>query len=265
MSDVADELLMPGPLRKIHFDLTDRCNLRCVYCSVSNERYDGIDMPLALVHQSIALVSDLNKVYPDLIVYINGHGETTFREDWTSLIRPLFESGVVVRLQSNFAKEFSEEELETLSAMRAIKISIDAADRALLRKLRRHVDVRQIITNIYAVRLTARRLLRKAPEFSFSCGLYDKSAPHVVELARLAVELGIEIVEFWNLHEHEDLSGSVPDAELVHPLHSLSDADLRPRIKEILSATKFLRSHGIKAHIQGDFVDKLAARVGMNG
>jgi len=221
-------------------------------------------MPLDLVQKTTALISGLGKAYPHLVVYINGHGETTFRKDWVDLIRPLLESGIVVRLQSNFAREFSREELEALASMRGIKISIDSADRALLRKLRRHVDLRQIIANMYAVRATARRLLRKAPEFSFSCGLYDKNALHVVELARLTVELGVEVIEFWNLHEHEELRTSVPAEDRVIPLHVLDDAELRPRITEILLAGKFLRLHGVRVHIQGDFVEKLAERVGLH-
>jgi MoaA/NifB/PqqE/SkfB family radical SAM enzyme len=262
--DDSADLLLPGPIKAIKVDITTRCNLRCVYCAVSSKRYVGTDMPAEIVKKSISLISNLRPQYPDLQVFLNGNGETTYRTDWTNLVAPLLESGIMVRLQSNFAKEFSERELEVLSCMNVITISVDTADRALLAKLRRHVDIRQIITNIAMVRATAVRMLRKPPTFTFACGLYDRNSLFVDGLARLAISLRIRAVNFWNLHDHGHTDNNVDEGERVHPLDDLTDVELRPRVEAIRRAIELLRAHHVVVGIHAGFVNILARRVGLD-
>ena len=258
------KLLGPGPIKQVRIDLTDKCNLRCVYCSVSAKNYVGIDMRDAIAADAITAVVKLKNFHPLEAIDLNGHGETTYRNGWVEIIQPLFDNGVKVRLQSNFAKQFSEKELLALSGMDQIAISIDSANQELLRDVRRHVDIRQIVTNITLIRAIAIQASRRPPAFIFSCGLYDKSALHVEELARLAVALGIRVVNFWNLHRHEHQDTDLAEKDRVTPLDDLSDDDLRPRLEAILRAVKFLRSRRIQANVRANFVDTLAKRVGLD-
>jgi MoaA/NifB/PqqE/SkfB family radical SAM enzyme len=265
MEFLPDELLEPGPIKEVRVDFNERCNLRCVYCSVSSANYNGIEMPSSITRQAIDIISRLSLFNPGLEVDVNGNGETTFRNDWTELVRPLFEVGIPVRIQSNFAKEFKEDELRTLACMKAITISIDTADRRLLRKVRRHVDLHQVITNIVLVRAAAISMIRKPPLFIFACGLYDKNSLHVEALAQLAASIGIKIVDFWDLHDHGHLDNGVTAEDRVKPLAHLDDADLFPRLEAIRRAIAFLTARGIIVSVHGDFVSALAKRVGLDG
>ena len=264
MTEDSADLLLPGPIRGVRVDITTRCNLRCVYCAVSSKNYVGADMPEEVVKRAISLITNLVPQYPGLVVFLNGNGETTYRKDWINLVTPLLESGATVRLQSNFAKEFTDRELEVLACMNVITISIDSADRSLLAKLRRHVDVRQIVTNIAMVRAAAVKMLRKPPTFTFACGLYDKNSLFVDGLARLAISLGIKAVNFWNLHDHGHSDSRVDGDDSVHPLDDLTDVKLRPRVEVIHGAIELLRAHNVTVGIHAAFVNILARRVGID-
>ncbi len=256
---VSEALLGPGPIQQVRLDVTSRCNLRCVYCAVSHSKYRGLDMSDAIVRQGIDLILDLSKYNPLETIDLNGHGETTYREGWTEICFALVERGIRVRLTSNFAKNFSEVELEALASMESIAISVDTADTGLLRGIRRRVDLRQIIASIAFVRATALRLHRHPPEFGFLCGLYDKNTSDWDSFARLAVGLGITRMELWSLTPHDGLD--VPEKSRVRPLDDLTEQELIPRIRSIRRGLDLLRRHGVEVTIQGGFVDALERRV----
>ncbi len=255
-----NDLLQPGPVRQVRFDLTSRCNLRCVYCAVSHPDYQGMDMSAMDADRVVDIIIRLSKHNRLDPIDMNGHGETTFRADWTSICFALIEHGLKIRLTSNFAKAFTDEELEALACMTSIAVSIDTADRQLLPILRRKVDLRQIVANIALVRATALKLHRTPPEFRFLCGLYDRNTIGWESFARLAIALDIRHVGLWSLTAHPGMV--FPEGGKVVPLDDLDDEELRPRIQSIQRGIDLLRRHQVAADVQGDFVTKLAARVG---
>lgn len=255
------DLLQPGPIRQIRLDLTTRCNLRCVYCAVSQRSYAGADMPNDRLTRLIELITALHRFHPLAPIDMNGHGETTILPGWVSVFERFFTAGIDIRLTSNFSKEFDQSELETLARLRGIGISIDTVDRRLLQRMRRRVDVRQIITNIHLVRAAASRISHKPPDFHFLCGLYDFNAYGTLDFARVAVSLGIKHVAFWNLTPYPFANTDVLMEDRVQPLDDLPDEELRPRVMTILSAIGLLRRSGVSVHVQGDFVNTLARRV----
>jgi len=259
---VDDSLLKPGPIRRVRVDITSRCNLRCVYCAVSGLNYQGADMSNVTARKVVELTVGLARHNPLVRVDLNGHGETTFRQGWAEICLALVERGIPVGLTSNFAKTFDDDELEALACMDSIAISIDTADRKLLQRLRRRVDLRQITTNIAFTKSAALKLHRTPPRFSFLCGLYDKNTLEWDSFARFSIASAITHVGIWSLTAHSNLD--VPDEDRVQPLDDLSDDDLRPRILSVLRGLRLLQRHGVSVSVHGDFVDPLARRVGLD-
>jgi len=146
--------------------------------------------------------------------------------------------------------------------MDSIKISIDTADRMLLQRLRRRVDLRQITTNVALTKAAALKLHRAPPNFGFLCGLYDRNTLEWDTFARFSIASGITAVDIWSLTEHPGLD--VPDEDRVHPLDDLLDCDLRPRVQSILRGLRLLRRHGVSVIVHGAFVEALAKRVGLD-
>jgi MoaA/NifB/PqqE/SkfB family radical SAM enzyme len=255
-------LLSVGPIRQIRLDLTSRCNLRCVYCAVSQKAYVGADMQPPDVERAVRTILDLARFHPLDPVDINGHGETTIVAGWTDTCKALLEAGLKLRLTTNFAKEFTADELGVLARMQGIAISIDTSDRMLLKRLRRKVDLRQIITNIAFVRSVARRNYSIGPSFGFITGLYDQNSLLVEDLARLAVTLGINTVSFWSLTKYPYSETDVRTEDQALPLDDLSDDELLPRIISIRRGIRILKRAGVSVYTHADFINTLAKNRG---
>jgi molybdenum cofactor biosynthesis enzyme MoaA len=258
------DLLGIGLIREIRLDLTSRCNLRCVYCPVSHKSYVGKDMSEGMVDRLIAEIVALHRFHPLNGVDVNGHGETTYAPNWWKACFALIDFGIPLWLTSNLAKSFTAIELEALGCMQKIVVSIDSADHKILRRIRRRVDLKQIVLNVSAIRATALRMHRLAPMFAFQCGLYDQNTLDLPDLARLAVVLGVRHVSFWNLFDHGYADTDVAESDRVLPLDDLDDTMLRPRLESIDVALRLLRHHDIQVAIHGDFIDALRRRVGIN-
>src|SRR5229473_3618387 len=127
-NEITQDLLASLPPREIRLALTTRCNLRCVYCAVSQSTYQGSDMPADLAHQATAEILKIAHDHELRAVHVNGHGETTFVPGWVDICKPLLLEKLPLWIISNLAKVFSTEELEVLGQMHTIAVSIDTAD-----------------------------------------------------------------------------------------------------------------------------------------
>lgn len=192
---------------------------------------------------------------------VNGHGETTIVEGWTEVVLPLIDTGLPVGLTTNLAKDYSDEELGVLGRIHTIAVSIDTCDRELLRRMRRRVDVRQIVTNINRIRAAA---LDRPPHFHFLSGLYDKNSPHLEEFARFAIALGVELMNFWQMGKYDYDAARIPEEERPLPLDELPDDRLRPCLESVARGFQVLRDHGVGIYVHGDHISRLAARLGMH-
>lgn len=95
----AVDLLSSPVTPHVHLELTSRCNLRCIYCAVSQPGYKGSDFPLASLEYLIEQV----KVRGTTSIAVNGHGETTFIPEWFRATNLFADAGFSLALTSNFA------------------------------------------------------------------------------------------------------------------------------------------------------------------
>ena len=256
------QLFSPGPLKRVVLDLTTKCNLRCVYCALSQAGWQGVDMPDDVASLATSAIMDISQHQHLDEVHVNGHGETTFLAGWDKICRSLLEQNLPLTLTTNLAKEYSEPELEVMARMKLIAVSIDSCDPDLVKRMRRKVDVRQIVMNIQMIRATALRLGDAPPSFGFSCGLYDQNSLHIENFARFAVALGVTSVGFWNLTTwHHDKfpyeNTDVPASDHAYPLDELSPEELRPRLDAIQTAIAILSTNGVTVEINGNFIETL--------
>jgi MoaA/NifB/PqqE/SkfB family radical SAM enzyme len=264
MDQIPAHLLRPAEIREIRLDVTTRCNLRCVYCAVSQTTYEGHDMPRGLMECATDYIKKLAKYHSFGSIGVNGHGETTIAAGWVNILSDFLQQGLELDITTNLAREYTATEFDVLSRMRSIAVSIDTADRILLRRTRRKVDVRQIVMNIQLIRAAALRMLCKPPTFTFLAGLYDKNSMLVEDFARLSIALGIHTVQFWNLNKYPYENTDVAPEDRVLPLDDLPDDELRPRVEAVYRAIELLRRNRIVVNVAGGFVDVLARRVGIN-
>ena len=193
-------------------------------------------------------------------ICINGHGETTIVDNWMEFSERLSASGCELEITTNLAKVYSVEELRTLAKLARISVSIDTADRTLLRRVRRRVDVERIIANITRIRGAAIETGYPEPRFTFLCGLYDKNSASIGELATLAIVRRVYAVVFWNLNELPYKGTDIALDDRVHSLDSLDDDTLSDVIGHVNTAVERLVSAGVMVDIVGNFIATLSQR-----
>lgn len=270
-TSIPSELLATSSLKAVHLEVTSKCNLRCTYCAVSQPEYKGYDLNLSSLPALLEALQDMNVE----TVCLNGHGETTFHKDWKDVFKQVVGNVPRTELTTNLSIDYSEEEIELLSHVDAIHVSLDTHDPLLLRNTRRSVKLGTIINNIARIRKVARDRYEKErpgeeyefegmmlsktdpywvhntyrfkPRFLFSCVVHDKNVLMLPAFAHFAVSVNVSHVIFCNMTKYDDL----PEAMNVQPVSSLGSTDALVSAREaIKKAKEILEDNGLVAVIQ---------------
>lgn len=248
---IPDQLLSVPFIHNVILSITTRCNLRCTYCGVSQPQYEGRDLDLAHFDDWAA---DFKKNGVRLI-NINGHGETTMIPGWEDCARKLLDAGFMVSITSNFAKEFSEAEVEVFSRMSHILVSIDTVDRKLFREIRRHGDVRGLLFNMQRIKAAAIEAGRTPPTMIWNCVVSDAVVFGLKRWASVGMASGVQKFVLSNLTKMPD----VPDGmNVYHPLDMPFDDMLRARAA-ITEARDFILAAGCEFEMQSGLLDSMDA------
>lgn len=129
----------------VELSLTNRCNLRCVWCSDHDLRQrQGINTDLdtdTLLH----LFKDM-KAGGTKGVVIEGGGEPTLHRDFDKIVQSLFEMGLPVGLITNGITPIAA---DTLKLFEWIRVSLDASTPEEFKSLKGHNGFERVLSNIY--------------------------------------------------------------------------------------------------------------------
>jgi len=245
--------ILAQPLRQLRIEVTKKCNLRCVYCAVSQPGYSATEMAASSFDELVRLISQQPR---EMEIFVNGHGETTYHPDWLSLCNTIVKQGFRPSIITNLAKSLNRDEAACLAKFRMIQISIDTVDALQLAKIRRRVKLSNIVKNIHMIRNEA-TTNNQVPAFSISCGIYDANYASLVELPGFCASLGISSVTFWQLIKYDDL----PGAPNVYPIMSLDCSIISEVIRILEHTIELLKLHGIRVEVAGEFIESWKARV----
>jgi MoaA/NifB/PqqE/SkfB family radical SAM enzyme len=209
--------------QSIAVDVTGKCNLRCSYCHKSDAVYEALPASNADLADDV-----IDKIYAyckhDGVrqVTLSGGGETTFLSGWHRRIAQFLDDPEIdAHIVSNFARLFSDDDLNALVNFKAIQISFDSADLEVVRKLRSKADLRTITFNIIRLRQRGTELGR-TPMLVVNCTLWRDNIGGIEALARFCRELGVDqllLTEGFISTKHNytvpDTLGTATDADVV--------------------------------------------------
>lgn len=241
--------MMANPLRELRVEVTTKCNLRCVYCAVSQPGYTAAEMANTSFDEIVAFASLQPR---NLVIVLNGHGETTFHPDWLVLSKAIVEQGFRPDIITNLARPLNDEEASCLAGFRNVCISLDTIDADQLRNLRRHVKLSNILNNIHNIRAAANVKQRPLPIFIVSCGVYDANYEHLEEVAKFCIAEGINGVTFWQLVKYDDVQG----VQNVYPIMSLDSDRIADAIRHLECTIQLLHQNGIVTEVAGGFLEE---------
>jgi MoaA/NifB/PqqE/SkfB family radical SAM enzyme len=240
-------------LKTANLELTSACNLRCTYCTVSQPHYVGAAMPEETVAAALA---GLRALKVDSVA-LNGHGETTTLQSWPEVAEALRRTGARVHLTSNLARVFTPDELDALSGLTSIVVSLDTDDAELLRRTRRGASLGTILENVRRVKEAARRRSVRCPLFVASCVVHTRNVMHLDRFVRFALGNGFRGFSFCNLNR----SPEVPGALNVDHVTTLPREDLLAARRTLLEARAIAFSKGATCEIQSGLLDSIEAKL----
>jgi MoaA/NifB/PqqE/SkfB family radical SAM enzyme len=241
------------------FETTTNCNLRCTYCGLSLPWYVGSDFDFSRIEK---LVSEMAAAKV-ASVQISGHGETTMIPNWESFCKYFQDHGIALSITSNFATVYSEAEVDALARMAWITISIDTADRELLKQVRRKVDLRTILYNMQAIRLRAATHYGREPVFNWQCTLTDLVAPKLPEWVQMGLLNGVTNFTFGNLVEYKELPELLAREKAVIPRHvaRLEKEPLLAACRSIAEAVSLAQKAKAVVNMQPGIIEGINARL----
>ncbi len=239
------DILSVQNVNNAFLEFTTACNLRCVYCPTSQPSYVSKTFP---VERLESLIQEL-KLANTVQVHCGGHGETTIIKGWQNYCRQIIQSGMGAVITSNFAKEFSNEEIEVLSQMWHITVSCDTCNRRLFQELRHPADLTTVLYNITRVRAEGIKNGR-SPVFILQCVVSDRSVFDLENWVLFGIAAGIDKFSLGNLVEHKNQTAA-------KSIFSLSAADKVKAGECIAAAKQLAEKHGKTMYIQGSLLDSV--------
>ena len=164
----------------------------------------------------------------------------------------LDDADINTHIVSNFARVFSDDDLDALAKFDAIQISFDSADTQMVRKLRSKADLRTIAFNIVRLRQRAREMAR-TQSLVVNCTLWRDNIGGIAKLAGFCRELGIDQLLLTEGFISTAHNSTVPDT-----LDTLRNDDILLFAQQILAAEALLSDCGTSLRLQ----DHLRSRIG---
>lgn len=234
--------LLGYKIQRTMLELTRECNLRCVYCAVSQPFWEHKSMDLDDIKLS-DIIYHLKSVGNKQIV-MQGHGETTIVPKWDEYARLFLDNGFQLITCTNLAKSFSEIEIATLARFVSITASIDTADPEKFAKLRRGARLDKFISNLVKIKKAG-----FAGTWNFSCVLCKETITDIDGLLQLGLSLGVSVFSFCNLTK-------IGDVQLTH-LAELSPQEARKAYQKLLEARDLCVRSGVYFDIKGGLLEAL--------
>lgn len=234
------DLLTAHSIQSLIVSITNKCNLRCVYCPQSAPKSRSTDVYLSSIEFYKAFISEPD--FLNLLSYLHkrglkwlsfvGLGELTIYRNWQRLIKSIKESFPDLHLSivSNFAIPFCDEDIEALMVFDQIQVSCDTIDKELFAQIRVGAELSVLLENLD--RLLKKRGHQTAPAVVFNVTLYDLMIEKLPDLARYAIKNNIDL-NFSNLFEAQGTVAS--KTKMLRNLTEVPDEKLL-KVWEVLNA-----------------------------
>lgn len=184
------------------------------------------------------------------LVCTSANGETTMFPKWHEDLAAFLDTPqFTLQINSNFAREFSDEDLLALNKHTKIQISIDSSSPSLMKE-QRTADMRTILSNV--VRLKHMMLKTgKKTILDINCTVTRKNITHIADLARLALLLQVDALVVTEMMAASD-NPNMPDG-----VKDLTDEEAGLFTVSITEAINVLKGTNTKIQVRPGLVTKI--------
>ena len=184
------------------------------------------------------------------LVCTSANGETTMFPKWHEdlsgfLDHPQF----MLQINSNFVREFSEDDLLALNKHHKIQISIDSSSPALMKE-QRTADMRTILSNVVRLKQTMLKTGKKTV-LDINCTVTRKNITHIADLARLALLLEVDALVVTEMFA-ASANPNMPDG-----IKDLTDEEAAQFTLSVTEAINILQGTKTKIQVRPGLITKL--------
>lgn len=216
-------------------NLTSRCNLRCVYCTVGKPGHIDRDISDVSLEKILAFIREVRPTR----VMVGCYTETTSYDGWVEVVRAITDQGLSVNVISNLARLLDAEEIDTLARCATLQTSIDTIDRDRLKEVRKGADIRTILYNVVRIRGRALELGITPPRMEWICVPTRENFSGLMEYVGCAIACGVSSISINPVLQFQDAKQKLPD------LLDFPDAELREVFAKFEAAAAFAFTHGV--------------------
>jgi hypothetical protein len=210
-----------------------------------------LDLETYTIYNIIQDLSDRD----NQVVVLHGHGETTIVKDWYKYAKLIYDSGMLLTICSNLAKDFSDIELYTLSLFSSITVSLDTLNPELFKQLRRGGDITKVLSNMQKIDTLALENNRNII-WVWSIVAVDKTIDGLIDLVNKAIETNVKTLCLCNLTELPTPEGGI---DIKH-LSKLSIQESQRAYRIIKLAERICQDNQILFDPKAGLIDTLEAR-----
>lgn len=240
------EHLVKPKIRRTMVELTRKCNLRCIYCAVSQPswKHESMDLEEFKLED---IIKNLKSIGNEQII-LHGHGETTIVPNWDEYAELFMDNGFELITCTNMNKDFSDHEISVLSRFVAITVSIDTPGPKKFSQLRRGAQIKRLVSNMQ--RINEHRVRHGLHgSWNFSSVITKETINDLPELISLGLSLGVTTFSLCNLTK-------IGDVPLTH-LAELTPEEATEAHGKLLEAKRICEATGVYFDPKGGLVEAL--------
>ena len=189
-------------LQRVVLETTQRCNLRCIHCAVSEENNRGAyaweDLRIEFFYKLLPILT-AHKPW----VHLSGHGETLLHPNFWEMLEATIQAGCKVRFQTN-GTLLTRERVERIVELGVdlIVVSLDAASPELFDKIRRRASLDRILTHLGFLQEAKKRIGSERPELQIEFVAMRQNVHELTDVIALAAKYGARLVGVTELNEY---------------------------------------------------------------
>ncbi|MDL2216670.1 radical SAM protein [Desulfovibrio sp. OttesenSCG-928-M14] len=242
------------------FSLTNRCNLRCIYCNQSTcadtNPYYKADYPKEFVYGSLKRLADLGITK----MHCSTEGEATISPIWYEAFSWFHKKyhEIELYLTTNLNRSYSDHEINFLAHHAYLELSCDTLDETIYKKIRVNSRLSLVLKNLLLIKKKADDLAIPGQEILIHVVLCNLTWATLEALAEFAFANGLGL----NIGNYEERGNAIGCQQgILKPVETLSRAEQKEItciLKKIQEKSKKL---GLPLYMWGDILGRVSKNV----
>lgn len=240
---------------QIGLGITNRCNLRCIYCNQSIladvNPYFKVDFPEDEILGCLEDFAAKGMKYLETGVF----GEVTIHSGWCKTFSIFHQRHPEVKLAltTNLCRRYSDEDIELLAEHDILRVSMETLDSELFAQIRVNGRLELLLENLERIKQVIDKKQYNRSRINISSVICNLTWRDIPKVSAFAFENGY--IYCATNFEKRDNSVGIRNG-LLQPVEELDKVERKQVEELLLDAQKYARTHGQIMHIAAGLIER---------